>query len=215
MGRVSDFFREQNIALAQQQRAKMVAMDRQVEELESKVQILETENLRLKAEVNPLKKTIQRLEQQLEQKGPNTVVHNLEPKEIEMMKAIGNAKTLTADDIGKGLALHSVPVEHYLGRLLKSKYIVQNHVPMVGAMYSLSDLGNAYLVDNNLVPLSNFDPTVKHVSNPRGHCCDHCGSLQLRRTGARPDRVFGDVGVKEDVYSCLSCGKESAYTQEV
>jgi len=47
-GRVSDFFREQNIALAQQQRAKMVALDTEFEALESKVKILDAENLHLR-----------------------------------------------------------------------------------------------------------------------------------------------------------------------
>jgi hypothetical protein len=44
--------------------------------------------------------------------------------------------------------------------------------------------------------------------------CDHCGSSRLKRIGNRPDPMFGDVGVKQAVFSCADCGKESAFTQQ-
>ena len=47
-----------------------------------------------------------------------------------------------------------------------------------------------------------------------GYTCDHCGSRKLRRTGNRPDPTFGDLGVKQAVFSCLDCDKESAFTQQ-
>lgn len=212
MGRIADFFREQSIPLAQQQRAKMISLDREVEELESKVKVLETENLHLKAEVNPLKREIERLKNQMESKGASAGVHTLEPTEIEMMKFIGNRKGCTADDICKGMELHSVPVEHFLGRLLKSKYLDQSHVPMVGAWYALSDKGNAYLVEKQLVPLPGAQK--QQPNNPKGHPCDHCGSVRLRRAGAVPDPTFGAVGVKAFKYTCLDCGGESAFTND-
>jgi hypothetical protein len=49
--------------------------------------------------------------------------------------------------------------------------------------------------------------------HPPGHCCDHCGGHQLKRTGNIPDPIFGDMGVKRSVFSCLECGKESIFTQ--
>jgi hypothetical protein len=49
--------------------------------------------------------------------------------------------------------------------------------------------------------------------NQSGYVCDHCGSPQLKRTGNRRDPVFGALGIKETVFSCLACGKESAFTQ--
>lgn len=50
------------------------------------------------------------------------------------------------------------------------------------------------------------------ASNPSDYACDHCGSSQLKRTGNRPDPMFGEVGIKQLVFQCLSCGKESAFT---
>lgn len=49
--------------------------------------------------------------------------------------------------------------------------------------------------------------------NTSGYVCDHCGSPQFKRTGSRKDPTFGDLGIKEAVFSCLACGKESAFTQ--
>ena len=46
------------------------------------------------------------------------------------------------------------------------------------------------------------------------YVCDHCGSPDLARTGSRPDPTFGVVGIKQKVFSCNKCGKESAFTPD-
>lgn len=46
------------------------------------------------------------------------------------------------------------------------------------------------------------------------YVCDHCGSSNLRRTGNRPDPTFGNLGVKQAVFVCEDCGKESAFQQK-
>lgn len=51
-----------------------------------------------------------------------------------------------------------------------------------------------------------------HNSNPDGYVCDYCASPSLTRTGNRPDPEFGDLGIKQKVFSCDECGKESAFT---
>ena len=51
-----------------------------------------------------------------------------------------------------------------------------------------------------------------HISNPDGYVCDHCGNPSLTRTGSRPDPTFGDLGIKQKLFSCDACGKESAFT---
>lgn len=53
----------------------------------------------------------------------------------------------------------------------------------------------------------------KQKSPSSEYICDHCGGLGLRRTGNRPDPIFGDLGVKQSVFVCESCGKESAFQQ--
>jgi hypothetical protein len=50
--------------------------------------------------------------------------------------------------------------------------------------------------------------------NPKGYACDHCGSQKIRRTGNRPDPTFGALGAKQEVFTCIACGGESAFTPE-
>lgn len=54
----------------------------------------------------------------------------------------------------------------------------------------------------------------KQKAPASGYVCDHCGSSDLKRTGSRPDPTFGALGVKESVFLCESCGKESAFQQK-
>jgi len=46
--------------------------------------------------------------------------------------------------------------------------------------------------------------------NPNGEACDNCGSINVKRTGARPHPKFGSRGVKEILFTCLDCGSESS-----
>lgn len=48
--------------------------------------------------------------------------------------------------------------------------------------------------------------------NPRAWRCDACGSVDLARTGSRPDPTFGDVGIKQAVMTCRVCGAQSRFT---
>jgi len=50
------------------------------------------------------------------------------------------------------------------------------------------------------------------LGNPEGMVCIHCGSPRLKRIGSRPDPTFGVLGVMQPAFSCLACGKESAFT---
>ena len=42
--------------------------------------------------------------------------------------------------------------------------------------------------------------------------CDHCGSHRLKRAGNRPDPMFGEVGIKQAIFSCLDCGEKTYET---
>ena len=53
--------------------------------------------------------------------------------------------------------------------------------------------------------------SLSHGSNPEKYVCDHCACTTLTRTGTRPHPTFGGVGVKEALFRCASCGKESAF----
>jgi predicted TIM-barrel fold metal-dependent hydrolase len=119
MGKLADAFR--GVALPEQKKMQMLALDKKFSEMEAEINVLKAENLNLQAKVNPLEREVERLQKEIEQ----------------------NSST-----------------------------------------------------------------------NPSRYVCDHCGSPRLKRTGSRPDPIFQDVGVKQAVFSCLACGKESAFTQE-
>lgn len=48
--------------------------------------------------------------------------------------------------------------------------------------------------------------------NPQGLRCDACGSVDLVRTGSRPDPTFGALGIKQALMTCRLCGSVSAFT---
>ena len=48
--------------------------------------------------------------------------------------------------------------------------------------------------------------------NPEGWCCDACGSVDLKRTGSRPDPTFGVMGIKQAAMTCRPCGMVSYFT---
>lgn len=43
-----------------------------------------------------------------------------------------------------------------------------------------------------------------------GTCCDACGSLNIRRTGSRPNKTFGKLCGKDALFTCGDCGAETA-----
>lgn len=43
-----------------------------------------------------------------------------------------------------------------------------------------------------------------------GPVCDSCGSGAVTRVGSRPNKTFGDVGVKDAIYRCNICNAETA-----
>jgi len=51
----------------------------------------------------------------------------------------------------------------------------------------------------------------QQAENPHRHHCDHCGSSRLKRIGNRPNPTFKDLGVKDAVYQCADCSKESVF----
>lgn len=45
---------------------------------------------------------------------------------------------------------------------------------------------------------------------PPGELCAHCASPQLRRVGTRPHPTFGEVGIREALYTCAACNGQTA-----
>ena len=51
----------------------------------------------------------------------------------------------------------------------------------------------------------------QQVSTGCSEVCDHCGSSHLNRTGTRKSPgPFGALGLREALFVCADCGKETA-----
>jgi chromosome segregation ATPase len=50
-----------------------------------------------------------------------------------------------------------------------------------------------------------------HRANPENHVCDHCGSSKIKLTGSRMNDKYGWMGVKDSVFTCEECKKESSF----
>ena len=64
MGKIADCIR--GVALPEQKKIKMLALDQEFSDMEAEIKSLKSENLHLQAQVNPLEKKVERLEQQLQ-----------------------------------------------------------------------------------------------------------------------------------------------------
>lgn len=121
-----------------------------------------------------------------------------------------------------------------------SATILKERISLANDKYSLLENKNKMLEENNSVLANKIDILQKenqtlrhnlkqteqkvgqleeklskvHNSNSDGYVCDHCGSSSLTRTGSRSDPTFGVLGVKQKLFSCDVCGKESAFTPE-
>ncbi|UJP04418.1 MAG: hypothetical protein LZF61_05905 [Nitrosomonas sp.] len=69
--------------------------------------------------------------------------------------------------------------------------------------------GSTNLEINN----SNLDSQIDdlHIGNPEKHSCDHCGSSKIKSTGSRINTKYGWMGVKDAIFTCEECSKESTF----
>jgi predicted nuclease with TOPRIM domain len=149
MGRIAAFFREQNISLAQQQKAKMVSLDREFEEMEAEVQRLNTKVLHLEAKVNPLEREVERLKQQIEQKGASGSHDKLDEISEKMLSGIANG----TGEKAKVIAMGGGPPakgEHHIDILVRRGLIFHEGFGGMGSWYRATPEGRQYLADHNL-----------------------------------------------------------------
>lgn len=105
-----------------------------------------------------------------------------------------------------------------------SAAILRERIALANDQYSALEAENKILksenerlkLDNEKLQekVRNFESKSVHNSNPKGYCCDHCGSPSLKRTGSRPDPTFGALGAKEALFVCLECNKQSAFSED-
>jgi len=149
MGRLANFFSEQSIPLAEQPKRKMLSLDQQFENMETKIQTLETENLHLNAQVKPLERRIEQLQQQIESMEKTATAaddKSLDEKAVALLSAIANGFHVSergGETIIQGTRAQSI---RYLGLLKQRrfvKYVAANYT--VDGRYQVTQDGLEYL----------------------------------------------------------------------
>src|SRR6266516_963026 len=148
MGRVADFFVEQNIALALQQKKKMLALDNEFSALEAKVKVLEAEKLHLEAEINPLKREVERLKNQAKQKSASH--ERLDEITEKMLLDIANSAGVKAEVISNAGLSHAKGEYHF--DILVARRLIARGLQRMGlSFYNATPEGRKYLVDHKLI----------------------------------------------------------------
>jgi len=103
-----------------------------------------------------------------------------------------------------------------------SASILKEHLALVRAEYKALERKNDDLeaknesqkheLSQNKSKISSLQNELKGIRST--YVCDHCGSPDLKRTGSKPDPTFGVLGVKQKLFICNQCEKESAFTPE-
>lgn len=182
---------------------------------------------RLNSENRELKKTIKKLEARVKeltpQKDKNVVHEELDELEQTLLSFLASVKKSDHTPRRIAAAIQQVHPESQMTELKANVYLrrlsdrdlVALTLDMGSgpSLWHLTHRGEEYVVVHKLQTTLLPDPEAQ-PSNPKGHPCDHCGSTRLRRTGSRPDATFGDAGIKEALYKCLDCGKESGFTND-
>jgi hypothetical protein len=147
MGRFADFFREQSISLPGQQKQKMLSLDKEFVEMEAERDALKTENLHLKAQVNPLHRDIERLKSKINQlEEATTTKESLDEKALALLSAIAKNFQIARD--GGASIINGTPAQaaYYLGVLRQRglvRYARANYT--LDGRYVATQSGLAYL----------------------------------------------------------------------
>jgi outer membrane murein-binding lipoprotein Lpp len=125
MGRLADFFREQSIGLAGQQKVKMLSLDREFEDMAAERDALKTENLHLKASVNPLKRDIERMQEQIQRAKAAAETRNekLEEQAEALLVAIAKRFHISRDGGASIIGGSQPEAQYYLGLLKERRFI--------------------------------------------------------------------------------------------
>lgn len=146
MGKVRNFIVEQGITLAIQQTQQMLVLDKEFEALETKVNVLQSENLKLRGEVEPLKRIVERLEEQAKAHAgkPGTPTMELDTTKEDMLRVFNLHPDSLTEDMGKTFDMTSEAAKYHLDLMRKSK-LVDNEWDALGEHWHLIHEGRAYL----------------------------------------------------------------------
>lgn len=97
-----------------------------------------------------------------------------------------------------------------------SSTILKERLGLVQAQYAALERRCADLETENATlqaKLGQYEAQAQVTQTVAGRVvfCSHCGSSNLKRTGSRPDRVMGDLGIERISFTCIDCGQGSDF----
>ena len=97
-----------------------------------------------------------------------------------------------------------------------SSAILKERLGFLQAQYAALEARCRDLESKNAAQQAELDKYRREADAPRYVAgkqvfCQHCGSPRLTRTGSKPDRVFGDLGVDRILFRCDDCGEDSDF----
>ena len=105
----------------------MLTLDREFEDMEAKIQVLESEKLHLQSEVGPLKRQVDQLQekiQRIEAKAAATVRKPLEEKAEKLLLAIANSGNFPDRNVPATIgSAKRAEADYYIGVLRNRHYI--------------------------------------------------------------------------------------------
>ena len=143
MGRLADFFREQSIALDGQKKQKMLSLDREFVDMELRVQTTEAKLLKLAAEVNPLKRDVERLQNEIKQTGSQDHT-SLDEVAEKILLAVANGE-YSRERIFSNLNVSKVKGDHLFDILAERRLLIYEF-----GTTTATPLGRAYLIKHDL-----------------------------------------------------------------
>jgi len=100
-----------------------------------------------------------------------------------------------------------------------SSAILKERLGLIQAQYTALERANEDLRAENAalrMQLADIKAQTQEAQRVAGKqvFCAHCGSSNLKRTGSRPDKVFGDVGIDRIHFVCNDCGQPSDFLNQ-
>jgi len=150
MGKIADAIR--GIPLAQQKQTQLLTLDREFEQMESKIQSLEAENLKLRAQVNPLQRDVDRLKNQLEQQQSSSHKQPLDKESEGIIELLAKSDSrMYVEEISEHLKIHPTKAKHLLNQLVEHGYVYVGYSIGSPPVYSLAEAGQEYAVARGFV----------------------------------------------------------------
>jgi hypothetical protein len=127
--------------------------------------------------------------------------------EIERLIDEGGSSTILKDRILLLMEKHAVFVNENIAHKTKIAELGTQVRQLKSEITKLQEINEKLKFD--IIQLTEKIDSF-YNSGTTDHVCDHCGSRRLKRTGNRPNKRFGKLGVKDTLFQCEDCGKETA-----